>query len=59
MDACGHSAFAQVQALDAVLVQATVAKLDRGLPARHLREVRDELGDASVLGNDQLFGRAK
>jgi len=59
MDACGHSAFAQVQALDAVLVKAAVAELERCLPARHLREVRDELGDASVLGSDQLFGRTK
>ena len=56
MNPCWHRTLAQVQALDAVRVQAFVAKRERGLPSRHLGKMGDKLGDARVLRENQLLG---
>ena len=54
--ACWHGALAQVQVLYAVLVETLVAELERGLPRRHLGEMRNELGNVRVLRENQLLG---
>ena len=49
MYTCWHGALAQVEAGNAVFVKALVAKLERGLPARHLGKMGNKLGDGPVL----------
>ncbi len=54
MNACRYRTLAQVKGANAVVIEALVTKLERGLASRHLGEMGNERGDVPVLRNNQL-----